>query len=187
MKVGNYCGQRRPAWGGRYYGCWGRPPCPSAASRGTRKFVCSPQTATKPPRKPHNPRMAAGVTATRGRAKSRVLRVLCAFCASYGALAAGGGEVEEAAHEKFARSPCHHTAASAPIAPASVRGAMGVFFALANILQLVSLSSVRRATDRLFDYLTAGLPPKGGLAPVKYLVKSFVGARRGYLSANRSD
>ena len=142
----------------------GRPPCPSAASRGAREFVCSPQTATKPPRKPHNPRRAAGVTATRGRAKSRILRVLCAFCASYGALAAGD-EVGDADPEKFARSPCHHTAVSAPIAPASVRGATGVFFALANILQLVSLSSVRMATDRLFDYLTGGLPPKGGLPP----------------------
>ena len=102
-----------------------------------------PQTATKPPRKPHNPRRAAGVTATRGRAKSRVLRVLCAFCASYGALAAGG-EVEEAAPEKFARSPCHHTAVSAPIAPASVCGATGVCWALTNFLQRVMFPFVRK-------------------------------------------
>ena len=85
-----------------------------------------PQTATKPPRKPHKPRKAAGGTATRGRAKSRVLRVLCAFCASYGALAAGD-EVEDADPEKFARPPCHEQAVSAPIAPASVCGATGVF------------------------------------------------------------
>ena len=63
-----------------------------------------PQTATKPPRKPHNPRRAAGVTATRGRAKSRVMRVLCAFCASYGALAAGD-EVGEAAPRKVRPLP----------------------------------------------------------------------------------
>ena len=122
---------------------WGRPPCPSAAARWARKFVCSPQTAIKPPRKPHNPRMAAGGTATRGRAKSRVLRVLCASCASYGALAAGD-EVEEAAHEKFARSPCHEKAASAPIAPASVRGAMGVYGALAYFLQRIIFPLVRK-------------------------------------------
>lgn len=164
----------------------GRPPCPSAASRGAREFVCSTQTATKPPRKPHNPRRAAGVTATRGRAKSRVLRVLCASCASYGAFAAGG-EVGDASPEKFARSPCHHTAVSAPIAPASVCGAMGVCWALTNFLQRVVFFLFGGQTDRLFDYLTTGLPPKGGLPPVKYIVKSFVGARWGYLSANRTN
>ena len=121
----------------------GRPPCPSAASRGAREFVCSPQTATKPPRKPHNPRRAAGVTATRGREKSRVLRGLCASCASCGALVAGD-EVEDAAPEKCARSPCHHTAVSAPIAPAPVCGAMGVYGALAYFLQRVSFPFVRK-------------------------------------------
>ena len=42
-------------------------------------FVRRLKTAPTPTRKPHKPRRAAGVTATRGRAKSRVLRVLWAL------------------------------------------------------------------------------------------------------------
>ena len=144
MKVGNYCGQRRPAWGGKVLRRdWGGLPAPRQRQGGRGSLFVPPQTATKPPRKPHNPRRAAGGTATRGRAKSRVLRVLCASCAAYGALAAGD-EVGEAAPEKFARSPCHHTAVSAPIAPASVFGAMGVYGALAYFLQRVIFPFVRK-------------------------------------------
>ena len=106
MKVGNYCGQRRPAWGGKVLRRdWGGLPAPRQRHGGRGSlFVPPPQTATMPPRKPHKPRKAAGGTATRGRAKSRVLRVLCASCASCGALAAGD-EVEEAAPRKVRPLP----------------------------------------------------------------------------------
>ena len=125
-------------------------PAPRQRQGGRGSLFVPPQTATKPPRKPHKPRRAAGGAATRGRAKSRVLRVLCASCASYGALAAGD-EVEEAAPEKFARSPCHEQAASAPIAPASVRGATGVFL---NWLTYSSLFLSRPFGGQPTDYLT---------------------------------
>ena len=123
---------------------WGGLPAPRQRQGGRGSLFVPPQTATKPPRKPHKPRKAAGGTATRGREKSRVLRVLCAFCASYGALAAGGVRLRKPPHEKFARSPCHHTAVSAPIAPASVCGAMGFYGALAYFLQRVSFPFVRK-------------------------------------------
>lgn len=54
-------------------------------------------------------------------------------------------------HEKFARSPCHHTAVSAPIAPASVRGAMGVFL---HWLTYSSLFLSRPFGGQPTDYLT---------------------------------
>ena len=79
-------------------------PAPRQRQGGRGSLFVPPQTATKPPRKPHNPRRAAGVTATRGMAKSRVLRGLCAFCASCGALAAGD-EVGEAAPRKVRPLP----------------------------------------------------------------------------------
>ena len=129
---------------------WGGLPAPRQRQGGRGSLFVPPQTATKPPRKPHNPRRAAGVTATRGRAKSRVLRVLCASCASCGALVAGD-EVEDAAPEKFARSPCHHTAVSAPIAPASVCGATGVFL---HWLTYSSLFLSRPFGGQPTDYLT---------------------------------
>ena len=152
MKVGNYCGQRRPAWGGKVLRRdWGGLPAPRQRQGGRGSLFVPPQTATKPPRKPHNPRRAAGVTATRGRAKSRVMRVLCAFCASYGALAAGGVRLRKPPHEKFARSPCHHTAVSAPIAPASVCGATGVFL---HWLTYSSLFLSRPFGGQPTDYLT---------------------------------
>ena len=62
-----------------------------------------------------------------------------------------GGEVEEAAPEKFARSPCHHTAVSAPIAPASVCGATGVFL---HWLTYSSLFLSRPFGGQPTDYLT---------------------------------
>ena len=43
-------------------------PAPRQRQGGRGSLFVPPQTATKPPRKPHNPRMAAGGTATRGRA-----------------------------------------------------------------------------------------------------------------------
>ena len=128
----------------------GRPPCPSAASRGAREFVCSPQTATKPPRKPHNPRRVAGGTPL-GAGRKVASCASCARSARPMGRWRQGGEVEEAAPEKFARSPCHHTAVSAPIAPASVCGATGVFL---HWLTYSSLFLSRPFGGQPTDYLT---------------------------------